>query len=319
MMHRSFRPGVALVAVLLAACGSDEEASSTIPPVTGPDTIAVTVPTTSIADDLGGFGAQVAEPGEFPSPMPTPIVARLDRDDRGCWSLRAGGTDVFVILPAGFEADPGGEAMIGPDGAVIPAGSTVEATGEQFRIDDLPGGADGRWGNFAAFCRPSADLAVALETVVADDFDPAALDDEAVAALIAGAEFELDWPCGYGFATSTEDQAVGLYVDPADFEAPAPGAISLPDDGWRATVVVGRHLFVNHCDDVVEWFEPDPERVVSYELSAGSFDFAPPPPGSSGDEPVAIVIEGAVVDGPTGPIPLGALTIENAAYGFFAG
>ncbi len=304
-------------ALLVAACGSDGGPAA---PNTGGETLPETTTTVPPGNE-GGFGPQAAAPGEFELPWRQPMFATLEQDRRGCWSLKGSYEDVFVVLPPGFTDDPSGTAVVTADRVVVPAGTSVEVVAGLIDVEDVPGGADGRWGNQLAFCDPATLAVVVVESLTVDDFDPTALDAAALAELVARAEFDVDWGCGYGFATSTDDQRVGLLIDPVDFEPPEPGPVTLPDDRFAVSVVVGEHLFANHCDDVVEWFEP--ERVVAarYPVTAGSFQFDPPPVDeqSGSSNPVVVVLENATVETPAGPIDLGSVEIENRAYGFFAG
>ncbi len=294
---------------MLAACGSGVEPVTERPfPPTDPG-------------DEGGFGPQAAAAGEFDLEWATVMVGSLEQDERGCWSLAQRGEQMFVVLPVGFADDPSGIAVTAPDGGVIGTGTPVDVIGAPVGVDALPGGTDGRWGSALAFCAPDAASVVVASSLTADEFDPTALDGDALAALVAQAKFDDDWACGFGFATGTTDQRVGLYVEPTESGTPAAGPVTLPDQRFDVAVVVGEHLFANHCDDVAEWFEPDRVAAATYPVTAGTFDYRPPADadGCVTSEPVTITLEGAVVTTPAGEIALPTITIDNDAYGCFAG
>lgn len=304
-------PAIVLLSLAaLAACGAGSE----------PATERPSSPTEPGGDE-GGVGPQAAVAGEFDFQGSTVMVGSLEQDERGCWSLAQHGERVFVVLPVGFEDDPSGTAVTAPDGAVIGTGTPVDVIGAPIGVDALPGGADGRWGNLLAFCAPDAASVVVASSLTADEFDPTELDDGALATLVGRAQFDEDWGCGFGFATATADQRVGLYIQPTGSGAPAPGRVTLPDERFDVTVVVGEHLFANHCDDVAEWFEPDRVVAATYPVTAGTFDYRPPADsdGCAGSGPVTVILDGALVATPAGEIALPTITIDNDAYGCFAG
>jgi len=242
-------------------------------------------------------------------------------DGRGCWRFDAGGDTALIVLPEGFEVGRSGTTVVAANGDLIDPTTPVSGSGALLGVDDLPGGTDGRWGNYLAYCDPDATAVLVSGALTSATFDPHALDDAELATLVQAAEFDTDWGCGYGFATSTADQRVGLYLTPTTPEPPAAGLVTLPDDRFEANVVVGKNLFVNHCDDVVEWSEPERQVGVSWPVTSGHFDYPLADPdrrcGLAGS--VRVILQGAVVTTASGDVPLASLTIENDAFGCFAG
>lgn len=318
---------VAAVSLALAACGE-----TSAPAVEGDSTVAGTVapsPTAPAPDPAvpndGGFGAPAAAPGEFGDVSPNPITATATLDGNGCWYLTGAGSQSLLVAPAGTTVAATGTSLVTPTGAVINSGDRVDASGWFRPLDALPGGPDGRWANYVAFCRPAHGDAV-VTTGIGAAFDPATANPDDFAAELAergAALFETSYGCGYGFAVGDRTGAWALHVDVTDHQAAAAGPVSLPDERFVATVTAGAHLFANHCDDVVEWFEPERVVVATWPIIAGDFAV----PGGDGAEVsrVAcgrtreITLSGAVVDVEGTLVPLADITITNESYGCFAG
>lgn len=307
---------IAAVALLAAGCG-DDTGAGTAPTTTG-------APTAPTAPTDGGFGAPAAAPGEFGGLPGTSFSGTVEVAANGCWYLAGNraferSESALFIAPAGTRLGEDGASLITADGAVIGAGEAVDATGGFVPVSDLPGGADGRWGNYVASCEPSGGHAIVAETFGAafrsSDVDPLALVQE-----LNAARFVVDHPCGYGFATGDADGRWALRVDTSTATPPPSGTVDLPDERFRAVVTAGAHLFSNHCDDVSEWFEPTPSVAAEWPVVAGRFVY---PPASAdecaGGPAVMITLVGAVVDTPTGPVDLEPIEIENTAFGCFAG
>jgi hypothetical protein len=238
----------------------------------------------------------------------------------GCFVLDFDGEQRFVVFPAGFTGAPDDTtSLVGPDGWTIRDGTAIDATGQLMPVEMIPGGVDGRLGNFLAFCAPGSSEIAVLGTAE-PAFDPAALSTDELVGMLTAADFTESWPCGYGFAASTADQRVGLVMY-ADSEPPATGTVSLPDTAWRADLLVGKDLFAQSCDDVIEFWEPATIITATWPLAAGTFELALPDtavPGCGAND-VTTTLVGAMVDTPLGPISLPELDLANTAWGCFAG
>jgi hypothetical protein len=107
----------------------------------------------------------------------------------------------------------------------------------------------------------------------------------------------------------------------ADTERSGSSTVTLPDTAWTAEVLVGKHLFAQSCDDVIEFWEPEPIITASWPLSAGAFELALPDTATvgCGANDVATTLVGAIVETSGGPIELPDLALANASWGCFAG
>ena len=95
------------------------------------------------------------------------------------------------------------------------------------------------------------------------------------------------------------------------------GEVTLPADGWTATVVVGAHLMVQHCDDVVEGWEPERFVGATWPIVGGTLAFTEVPADGSG--PVRAALTGAMVETEDGVVTLPDIELVNACWGCFAG
>jgi hypothetical protein len=83
---------------------------------------------------------------------------------------------------------------------------------------------------------------------------------------------------------------------------------------------VGKDLFVQHCDDVVESSEPPVVVAGTWQIVAGSFDVTPPADEAGcGGATVSSQLTGAVVATPLGRVELPTIELVNTAWGCFAG
>lgn len=300
---------LAALALLAGACGQDAQLAGIVDAEEGP------------AADLGGFGAPAATPGTFRLPDTHPMAGTLDVDERGCWRLEGSYDGALVVLPSGFELGPSGEELRTPDGEVLASGTPVDAIGAMIPTAPLPDGPDGRWSSYIQFCAPDTLAIAVLEELHPVGLRNGTLDDSDLVEQLTSATLDTHWPCGYGFAVSDTAQRVGLFVYPTTPEPPEPGTVTLPDERFTATVVVGEHLFVNHCDDVMEWFEPEQIRLAEWDVVGGRFDYRPEGAGGAcSDTPsVTTVLSEVSVATPTGPVALGPIELVNEAFGCFAG
>ena len=314
-----------VVALTAAGCGEESTVpaatTGSVPPSFAPDqtTPDETTPTSVVRDDTGGFGPPAPAPGEFVLTSTWQAAGRADVDERGCWWLTGNGDRGLLLAPPGTEVGTDGDTLVGVDGTVVADGTHVDIDGIiLYGYDELPGGEDGRWGNYVTFCGPGRPIVLAgTMTIPADpDVEAAA----AVLATTAAALFDEDHGCGYGFATGSADERWALRIDATLSEVIEPGTITLPDDRFDVVVTTGRHLFANHCDDVAEWFEPDQAVHAAWPIVAGTFEH----PGSDGtgdctQGAVTTTLVDGVIDVDGTPVALAPVTIENRSFGCFAG
>ena len=335
-MFRQIGIVIVLAGFGVVACGDD---SSSVPlatpgPTIGPETtdpdtpttppVATTDPTGTEPPNEGGFGQPAQFPGEFPPTGGYDMMGVVRLFDNGCFMLDFNGVqrpDAFaeqrvVAFPEGYITDPTDPTtVVAPDGWRIADGTAIDATGQIMGVDMIPGGGDSRWGSQLGYCDPGGlDMAV-LDTA-APAFDPAALTTDQMVGLLTDAEFTESWPCGYGLATSTADQHVGLVIY-ALAEPSEAGTVTLPDAGWSASVNIGTHMFAQNCDDAIEFWEPEQIITESWTLTAGEFglEIADGPAGWCGSPPLATVLTGAVIDTPSGPISLPDLELARTRHG----
>lgn len=304
--------GSTLPFLLLAACGSEPNATS-------PSTIDIDVTSSVPSPDVGGFGVPAAAAGEF-DPLPgIEMTGTAKRSANGCWYLSGNGESGLLIAPTGTRFADDGATLVLADGTQIADRTSIDTAGGLVALGDLPGGADGRWGNYAAFCDPTYDFVVVAESL-AVAFDPAVAELDGAAAELDATVFDTDYGCGYGFTTGDALGRWALRIDVTTGTPPAPGPVNLPDDRFDVKVTFGAHLFANHCDDVMEWFEPLPSRAAEWKVTAGSFTYPETPDTMcSGSPPATITLVDASVQTPSGPVELDPIEITNTAPGCFAG
>lgn len=130
-----------------------------------------------------------------------------------------------------------------------------------------------------------------------------------------------DWGCGHGFTIGTPDQTLRLSLwaeDPGD-EGPEPGTFEVgPGGDWTGELVLGRDLFAQWCDDVMEPDEPDVVRIARHDVSGTLTWSAATDRTSCPSVATGRFTEGVVtVDGRTVPLP--DLEVHNDAFGCVAG
>ena len=298
----------------LGACGGElggsAEGSTSIP----------TEPTTTGSNE-GGFGAPSQMPGEFDFGPGKPVNGELRLAENGCWYADISGQERLVVLPVGFQQSPEtGEELIDSTGAAFRDGDRFDAIGSMVPGDLVPGGADGKWGDYMAFCHPSmAELAI-FDSLV-HEFDPNSLSEVELAEFVKNAEFTQHWKCGRGWATSTSDQRVGLIIYEAEpWGADGVNEISLPNTGWNASILVGKNLFSEHCNDAIEMWIALPTIAQQWPLSAGRVVITDPMPGPDEDPAhVRALLEGGEIETVDGRIQLPRLDLDNESFNFFAG
>jgi hypothetical protein len=308
--RRGALPLVLTVLVSLAvSCGSDAPAAGE----------ATSTTTTVPEPNVGGFGAPAAAPDEFGQLPGIEMTGRAELDSNGCWYLSGNGESGLLVAPTGTRLGDDGQALVGPDGTVIDRGASVDIVGGLVALTDLPGGSDGRWANYVRLCDPSYGSAVVADSLTAA-FDPADVAPADLAAQLDASLFDTDYGCGFGFTTGDTDGRWALRINVTTGTPPEAGPVGLPDDRFDVVVTAGAHLFSNHCDDVMEWFEPEYAPAVEWAVTAGDFTY-PVTSGEmcSGEPPATITLVGATVATPGGPKVLDPIEITNTAFGCFAG
>lgn len=323
----SMTAAVAAVALFIAGCTTSGDATATSMPAAPPSSAASSttrpLATTTPPDDPAGFGSPAQAPGEFDGlGNSSAIRAELRLAGNGCWHAHISGVSHMVVFPVGytipFSDDP--RVIDSPDGVRYLSGDRVDGTARVLFTDELPGGAAGKWADHKAFCDPAG-----AQIVVFDDlwsaFDPDAFDEDELAALVAGATFTEHWSCGRGWAISTSDERVAIYIYQQGEEPLAAGTtIDLPHPDWRARLVIGEFLFVNHCDDVFESWEPSAVVAADWVLDSGVIEVLDDFP--EGMEPASVNarLDGAAVVTDSGRrIPLPTIELHNRGFNFFAG
>lgn len=302
---------VATLAVLilgLAACGEGPSSSSSA----GADSGSLS--------NLGGDRLPAQVPGEDYGHHPVQLTGVIALQAGGCWTIDLGDGARPVVFPAGYTKPPDdGAVMEGPDGQTVESGMAVDALGGVVPAVVFPGVPDGYWGNYLSSCDPEIQEFVVLDTLE-PAFDPQALSDDDLVALVEAADLTTDWGCGIGFAASTADQHVALMVHLRDGSDDVEAPVTFPDERWIAEIVFGKLLMNQWCDDAIESWAPQPLVVARWPLSGGELEFTPPPtPGCAAGPPVTATLRDATVATPSGDVALGRLSLANDAYGCFAG
>lgn len=297
---------VTWLSIVVAACGAPESVGSTVP-----------AETTSTTSNFGGDRLPVQIPEEDYGHFAGSLTGTIHQQANGCWTVDLGDGNRLLVFPPDYTMAADGAAMMSPGGASFSDGAEVDGFGGIVPVEGFPGVADGFWGNYFEFCDAS-------EVVVVDEltpaFDVAALPAADLVTMLQEADLTLSWGCGLGFTLSSPDQQVALWLWPNDQETVPNPPVNLSDGTWRASVAVGKNLMVNHCDDVIEGWEPESVFAAEWQVISGTLDFEPPESASCGAVgPVEATLTGIVVETPEGPVDLGDLTVVNEAYGCFAG
>jgi hypothetical protein len=101
----------------------------------------------------GGFGDPVWQPGEFAPGAVVAVSGTISLLPNGCWTIDVDGQEYVALFPLGFERPAtDGEVINGPDDIVVRDGDAFRGSGRIVPQEQIPGGADGKWGNYSAFC-----------------------------------------------------------------------------------------------------------------------------------------------------------------------
>jgi hypothetical protein len=168
---------------------------------------------------------------------------------------------------------------------------------------------------------PLTALVVALGACGDNDDDKRGVDGQPDESGLASVELTNDLGCGYGFARADDAGETLLSIHHrAGADRPA-RTVTLPSPDWDAEVTVGTHLDANWCSDVID--DPQAEVDQTWAIVEGTLQFedqVPPVDGTPADQPVAAELTGVVVESPDGEqVELGAISLRNESWGFFAG
>jgi hypothetical protein len=125
--------------------------------------------------------------------------------------------------------------------------------------------------------------------------------------------------CGFGFQVGNPEQTAGLFITSgAGFgDPPTVGTVDLAtDESWTARLDLGADLFANWCDDVIEMDEPEPQVDETLEIVAGTLEFSLDDAGVVATAQLTALV---ARDADSVEYALGDITIENPAWGMFAG
>ncbi len=136
-------------------------------------------------------------------------------------------------------------------------------------------------------------------------------------ATLPDVELVEDWGCGFGFNKGSADQTLGLQIffvgewtdDGPDISTP----VDISGEDWEAIVYVGKDLFADWCDDVLEEGELLPTIDAEYRVVAGTIV------GQVDGWMATGTLTGAVVNVDGQEVALPDLDLRNDDWGFFAG
>jgi len=136
---------------------------------------------------------------------------------------------------------------------------------------------------------------------------------------------EMDaYGCGFGFWLGSAGGDVAVRLAVVDEEAAArgdiPREVELPHDAWEARLVLGRDLYANWCDDVLEPDEPEPVVDEEWPITAGAITLAGPAPEQGCPGELTATLEGLEATAADGTVvDLGGREVTNPHWGCFAG
>ena len=316
-MSKSWRV-VLLVFLVASACGTNETntgAAGAPIETTPPDSAAVE------PDNLGGFGAPSQAAGEFDDAYsPYTVTGSLDVEANGCWYIKLNGVKRLLAFPEGFTfADSDTTTMVNTDGIEFGAADMIDGITDFRPESALPGGSSGRWGNYLTFCDPTLRELAVFDTMTTA-VDPTELSEADIATLVGSAVFDQHWPCGRGFAVSTADERVGIQIYQTNDQQPTAGeTVVLPNPGWKADVVIGKHLFVSHCNDAIEEWMPERIEVGLFPISGNIVINDDVPVQDDAAAVVTATLETGSVTIGSEDVQLPSVDLVNTHYNFFAG
>lgn len=319
--------GVLLVVVLAASCGANEtNTSDEVAPddTTLPDKTPDEVPDDGpedVPDNDGGFGAPSQTAGEFGDDYsPYTVTGTLQLADTGCWYIELNGVERLLVFPEGFSfAESDTTTIVDAESVEFHTGDAIDGVTTFRHESTLPGGTAGKWGNYLTFCDPSIRELAVFDTMT-PAYDPTELTEADIASRVAEAEFDQHWPCGRGWAVSTADQRVGILIYQIDDQQPSPGeGLELPNPAWMAEVVVGKHLFISHCNDAIEEWVPEPIQIGSFPITGTITVHDDVPNNDDLPASVSATLEASSITIGTEEVAFPTIDLLNTGYNAFAG
>lgn len=171
--------------------------------------------------------------------------------------------------------------------------------------------------------RPTRSLALIAVLAFVACGDATETGPEPALPDIAG--LTVEWGCGYGFWLGNDEQTVALRFEALDAADLAVGetypAASAADETaiWLGSLHLGRDLYANWCDDVIEPNEPEPVLEGRWTVTDGTVEvIALPAPNECGA--ARAWLRGLAAEAEDGrSIDIGDLLVTNTAWGCFAG
>jgi len=108
----------------------------------------------------GGFGLPHQLAGETYPGTRRELTGELRVAENGCANLEVDGVSRLAVWPAGSVLS---RPVRLPDETELEHGDTLRVTGAILAAAALPGGTDGYWGSFTAFC--DADEVIVIDSV----------------------------------------------------------------------------------------------------------------------------------------------------------
>jgi len=132
-----------------------------------------------------------------------------------------------------------------------------------------------------------------------------------------------EYGCGYGFWLASPDQRVAVRLAAAPEIAATgglPAEVTLPDEAWDGTVLIGEDLYANWCDDVIEPGEAEPDVAEQWPVTAGTITLLRSDPAAECPTDVRGRVSGLEATRPDGSVvELGARDVVNDTWGCVAG
>ena len=139
---------------------------------------------------------------------------------------------------------------------------------------------------------------------------------------VDGPDLTVSHGCSFGFALGDEDQTTGLVLTFLDFEAAESGDVGteyqLPGAAWDADLTMGRDLFSNWCDDVIEPGEPEVVIDKAYSVWGRLVIDELPEAGTCGPAS-GTLFDASYLNDVDQRIELGDIALTNDSWGCFAG
>lgn len=132
-----------------------------------------------------------------------------------------------------------------------------------------------------------------------------------------------EYGCGFGFWLGSPDEEVAVRTAASNelvIEGELPQETTLPDPAWDATLLIGKDLYANWCDDVLEPGEPEPAVADEWPITAGTITLQGPAPADVCPHEVRATATGLEATRPDGTtVELEGRELANDTWGCFAG